>query len=282
MCLIAFRLAPEAFAPLVFVSNRDEFYARPTAPASFWSDAPEVLAGRDLKGGGTWMGVTKTGRWAALTNVREPHRHDPDAPSRGDLVAEYLRGTQRPMDYLATVAADARRYNGFNLLVGHGATVAYLANRARANAEPYGVGTDADEVEHAPPRRVAPGLHGLSNALLNTPWPKTERVRQKLARVLATTDVEATPDPLRLLDLLDDDVRPSDDALPDTGVGLDLERVLSSLFIRSPDYGTRASTALVIFADGRVVFAERTFVRGIPKRTRVFRFRSVPAPADVR
>lgn len=261
MCLIAFRYSDHPEYALVFAGNRDEFYERPTAPAQFWDDAPHVLAGRDRKAGGTWLGVTRTGRWAAITNVRDPSSRDPDAPSRGQLVADALTGSQPPEDYVRSVAARATQYNGFNLLVGSPSACWHLTNRADLTE-------DADDPVRM--QAVAPGTHGLSNATLDTPWPKVKRGTRKLDAALADG-----AGPERLLDLLDDREPAPDDELPDTGVGQAVERMLSPLFIESPDYGTRSSTVLLIRHDGRVTFAERTFERGTPVGTREFSFEIV-------
>ena len=238
MCLILFAAHTHSAYPLVVAANRDERFDRPAAPARWWSDAPGVLAGRDLQGRGTWMGVARDGRWAAVTNVREPRvPQRPDAPSRGWLVADFLRGSTGPHAYLAELAPRGGEWNGFNLLAGDAEGVWWLSNRA--------VG----------PVPIPPGVHGVSNALLDTPWPKVERGRDDLSRILAGPDDDMEEALFRTLALRD----PAPDArLPDTGVGTELERSLSSLFIAMPGYGTRASTVLRIRRDGLVRFTERT------------------------
>jgi uncharacterized protein with NRDE domain len=238
MCLILLAAHMHSAYPLVLAANRDERYDRPAAPAAWWSDAPGVLAGRDLEGRGTWMGVARDGRWAAVTNVREPSvPQRPDAPSRGWLVSGFLSGAWTAEAYLASLAPRADEWNGFNLLVGDAGDAWWLSNRAPG------------------PVRIEPGVHGLSNALLDTPWPKVERGRDDLARILAGPEDEIEPSLFRTLALRDP---APDDRLPDTGVGLDAERALSSLFISSPAYGTRASTVLRIRRDRRVFFTERS------------------------
>ncbi|HEX8362001.1 MAG TPA: NRDE family protein [Longimicrobium sp.] len=241
MCLVLFAAHTHSAYPLVVAANRDERFDRPAAPAAWWDDAPQVLAGRDLQGRGTWMGVTRDGRWAAVTNVREPSiPQRPHAPSRGDLVAGFLTGAEDARTYAARIATRGAEWNGFNLLVGGPDGVWWLSNRAPG------------------PLRVEPGVHGLSNALLDTPWHKVERGREDLARILAGPEDEMEESLFRTLALRD----PAPDArLPDTGVGVEWERALSSLFIALPDYGTRASTVLLVGRDGTVSFAERT-VRG--------------------
>jgi uncharacterized protein with NRDE domain len=243
MCLILLAHGVHPDNPLVLAANRDEFYARPTAPAAFWDDAPHVLAGRDLTAGGTWLGVTRSGRWAALTNYRDPPTPQPGRPSRGALVGDFLRGDATPADYLAAVAADAARYDGFNLLVGDLTGAHYFGNRLPGDAAP---------------RRLEPGLYGLSNHLLDTAWPKVERGRRLLGDLLDA----GAPTPEALLDILyDTEIAPAH-ALPDTGVGADRERVLSASFIATPTYGTRASTALIVDRARNATFVERTFLPG--------------------
>lgn len=236
MCTLLLAWQAHPALSLVVAANRDEEYARGTAPARFWADAPELLAGRDLVAGGTWLGVTRSGRFAAITNVREPGVRAPaSARSRGELVAGFLlAGTVTPEAYLAGVTPD--RYAGFNLVVGDRSSLWYLTNRS---------GT---------PERLAPGIHGVSNARMDTPWPKVVRGKAGLARLVgggavALADVQA---------LLADPRPAPDEALPDTGIGLFGERMLSPLFIETPLYGTCSSTAVVITADGRAAFSERT------------------------
>lgn len=241
MCLIllAYRARPDV--PLLFAANRDEFFDRPTAPAAFWPDEPHVLAGRDLRAGGTWMGISRDGRWAAVTNVRgaEPDRRE--LRSRGHLVSGFLRGDPPARDYLGDLVADADEYAGFNLLVGDHTGVYYFGNR----------GGD--------PRELAPGIYGLSNHLLDTPWPKVERGKRALSRVV---DSAAAPRPESLLEILYDSEIAPDHQLPDTGLGRELERRASAPFIVDTEYGTRSSTALVIRDSGVATFLERTFLPG--------------------
>lgn len=250
MCLLVFgyKCVPEY--PLLFAGNRDEFYERPTAPAGVWEEAPHVLGGRDQKSGGTWMGVTRSGHWGVVTNVRAPGAYREDARSRGDLVAHYLREEPDPEQYLQAVADRAYQYNGFNLLVGTPTALYYFSTQDR-------------EVQS-----VSPGIHGLSNDQLDTPWPKVERARGALQRCLA--DENWTEE--ALLDLLDDRRPAPEEELPDTGVGRDKERMLSPVFIEGNRYGTRASTVLRIARDGTVSFVERTFEQGEPGETRRFSF----------
>ena len=249
MCLILFAQDAHSDYPFVFAGNRDEFYERPTAPATFWDDAPHVLAGRDLKGGGTWLGVTRHGYWATVTNVRDQVPHRENAPSRGHLVAEYLKEEPDPESYLHALAGEADRYNGFNVLVGTPKQAFYFSNRD---------GT---------PRSVDDGIHGMSNAQLDDPWPKVERSTSRLRTVLKEG---ATPD--RLLEILHDRTPAPDHQLPHTGVGKNTERMLSPPFIETEEYGTRSSTVILVHRSGAVTFVERTFEHGDSSGTRRFSF----------
>lgn len=234
MCLIVFAWRPGHALPLVVAANRDEFYSRPTQALAAWDDAPGVHAGRDLEAGGTWLGIGPNGRFAALTNIRDPSQ--PVGPrSRGELVAGYLMGELDVEAYLDQVASRSAQYSGFNLLVGDAGRLGYL------NA-------------HDPaPRLLAPGIYGLSNAGLDTPWPKLVKARRALAAELAS------PEPRRLLAILADDTVVPDAELPETGVGLATERLLSSAFIASQNYGTRASTVLIVDDRGQRRMIERSF-----------------------
>lgn len=251
MCLLVLAFKAHPRYRLVVAANRDEFHHRPTEPAHFWPDRPNLLAGRDLEAGGTWLGVTRGGRFAALTNFREPGRHRADAPSRGGLVTAFLTGRETPLDFLASLAERAVRYNGFSLVVADGTRLAHLSNRGAA------------------PAPISPGVHGLSNHLLDTPWPKVTRTRDRLRELLARDQVE----PSSLLDLLADRDPPPDAELPDTGVGLELERLLGPPCVVSLTYGTRCSTALLVGRDGEVRLVERTLdPNGNPTATREHRF----------
>ncbi len=253
MCLIVFAIDRHPGNALVLAANRDEFFQRPTAAAAFWSDSPELLAGRDLQGGGTWLGVTRGGRWAAVTNVREPGAPASGERSRGLLVRDYLRGRSDPETFLARLVAERERYPGFNLLLGGWGGVWYYSNRG------------------AQPCRLGPGLYGLSNARLDTPWPKVSGARAGLERLLQEGgDLAAAS----LFRLLADETRPPDADLPATGVSLEWERTLASRFIRSEDYGTRCSTILRLERDGHIDFRERSFAAGGSSSERGFRWRA--------
>ncbi|MFH1845383.1 MAG: NRDE family protein [bacterium] len=242
MCLILFANQVHPDYPLVLAANRDEFYDRPTAQLAQWDDQPDLFAGRDLHAGGTWLGLTRSRRLAAVTNYREPGVHRSGAPSRGELVTDFLTGRAGASEHLQELAGRAAGYNGFNLLLGEGQDLYYFSNR-----EPV------DGVVTTP---LAPGLYGLSNHLLDTPWPKVRRGKESMAALLDGTD---EPLPTPFLELLGDGELAPDDELPDTGVGLDWERRLSPMFIESPDYGTRCSTVILRERRGLVTIAERSF-----------------------
>lgn len=252
MCLIlvAWQAHPEF--PFVLAANRDEFFARRSASADFWTDQPQLLAGRDLEAGGTWLGMTRSGRFAALTNFRDPGSHKPQAPSRGKLVADFLTGDADIDAYLDTL--NPAEYNGFNLLLGAGAG----QNRQLVAF------SNISNKRHT----LAPGVYGLSNHLLDTPWPKVGAGKTALAAALT-----ALPDESRLSGLLRDDTVHPDQALPATGVSLEWERLLSAAFIHSPDYGTRCSTVIKIDAKHTASFDEQTWLPdGHAGARRRFRF----------
>jgi uncharacterized protein with NRDE domain len=250
VCLLLLALGVDAELPLAVAANRDEFRERPSAPAAFWEDAPEILAGRDLSAGGTWLGVSRTGRFAAVTSVREGRAARSGARSRGRLVSDFLSSRTDAETYMRLVADEAHLYDGFNLVAGGVDGLFWLSNRA---PPPGG-------------ERLARGVHGISNALLDTPWPKLTAARESLASILcdARGAVDARALPASLLGLLSDATRAEDAQLPDTGIGLERERVLSSAFIDTPAYGTRASTVVLFHADGRVELEERTHAAGRP------------------
>lgn len=228
MCLIAlaYKIHPEY--PLIIAANRDEFLERPTKAAEFWPDAPHILAGKDLKAGGTWMGVTKSGRFAALTNYRDLRRDRVDGPSRGQLVLKALDG--------GVDGIDAGVYEGFNLLYGSVNALRYCNNIDGLDEE------------------LLPGVHGLSNAVLDTPWPKVTRAKQGMQQWVDGGAAPTEP----LFGLLMDDTKAVGGELPDTGVGLEWERMLSSILIRAEGYGTRCSTVVTVDREGRMSFEERS------------------------
>ncbi|MBJ6726002.1 NRDE family protein [Geomesophilobacter sediminis] len=237
MCLIlmAYRVHPRY--PLILAANRDEFYDRPTAAAGFWEGQLDLLAGKDLVHGGTWLGVTRQGRLGAVTNYRDPRHVIPDARSRGELVTSFLCSAVDAGGFLANLGDQSAAYNGFNLLVGDVEQLLYFSNRAGKIVP------------------IEPGIHGVSNHLLDTPWPKVARGKELLARAVAAGDVSAE----RLFTILADREKPCDAELPATGVSLEWERLLSSIFIVSPTYGTRASTVLLVNEHRELAFVERSF-----------------------
>jgi uncharacterized protein with NRDE domain len=233
MCLVLIAWRGDAKYPCVIAANRDELHLRPTAPAHWWRSRPPILAGQDLSAGGTWLGMTRTGRFAALTNYRDPEQRRPGTPSRGTLVASILQSNdslERSLEHLGNVSA---AYNGFNLLFSDGERLA-IYESARGSG-----------------RILDPGIYGLSNHLLDTPWPKVQTAKSRLSRALADLDTTAA-----VLALLRDEAPAADDQLPRTGVGLEWERLLSSAFVRAPDYGTRCSTVLRIDESRHACFDE--------------------------
>ncbi|MFA7149387.1 MAG: NRDE family protein, partial [Syntrophomonadaceae bacterium] len=227
---------------LVVAANRDEFYQRPTSPAAFWPDNPDILAGRDLKEGGTWMGITTSGRFAALTNYRDPASFKPEARSRGHLVKDYLSSDLAPETYAADLVDGGSSYNGFNLLMGTCQSMYYYSNREKII------------------RNIPAGVHGLSNALLNTPWPKVTRGIKALATLLQHDDIKVE----QLFTMMTDREQPHDQELPRTGVSLEMERMLAPTFVMSPKYGTCLTTVILVERNYNVQFWERSFKDGQP------------------
>ena len=254
MCLILFSLDRHPVYRLVFAANRDEFYNRPTSPADF-RRAGAFIAGKDLKSGGTWMGITKTGRFAAVTNYREGWKQPENTPSRGHLVRDFLTGDLSPRDYLEKIKMSAMAYNGFNLLAGNTEGLYYYSNRD-------------DNMQ-----KVPPGIHGISNHLLDTPWPKVQKGKRLFSEIMSTN---MKIDPEDLFTLLGDQSKTPDEYLPETGIGMEWERILSPIFIVSDIYGTRSSSVILWDKKNNIEFFERNFhpVDGkiIQGETRVFRF----------
>ncbi|WP_136417284.1 NRDE family protein [Herbaspirillum sp. ST 5-3] len=238
MCLIVFAWQVVPGMPLVAAGNRDEFYDRPASPAAWWNDHPHVYAGRDLRGGGTWLGVTRDGRFAAITNIRAPSEKRDDAPTRGALVADYLAGDMSPEEYLDTISHGAHRFNGFNLLLADQDNLIWYSNRAE------------DDQRNGKP--LPPGIYGLSNGSLDSPWPKVVRTKAQFASLLC----QGAPEDA-YFDMLTDTTRASDCRLPKTGVSLEWERVLSAVCIESPEYGTRASTVAQLRSGNTAQLRER-------------------------
>lgn len=236
MCLIAFAYRHHPGYRLVVAANRDEFFARPAAALGWWDDG-RVLAGRDLYAGGAWLGCGRDGRFAALTNYRDLRQQRNAARSRGELSAAFLGSELSAADYLAAVRSQRSEYNDFNLLLFDGEQLLCLESRY-------------DSVQ-----RIAPGVHALSNHRLNTPWPKVRRLRAALEQSCSADDLSAA---------LSDAEPAADDELPDTGVGLAWERLLSPPFVRSEHYGTRAQTLLWLGEDGSACMQEQSFAADGP------------------
>ena len=253
MCLILLSYDMHPVYRMVLAANRDEYYDRPTAPLAFHDDSPEILGGRDLKHHGMWLGVTRSGRIAAITNYRDPEFNISDAPSRGFLVRDFLAGDSPPKAYLEHIQCNKDRYNGYNLLVGDRTALFYYSNRGN------GI------------QKLTPGMYGLSNRFLDTPWPKITKGKNALENLL---NGKGNLDPEDIFTLLRDGSHPPDPMLPDTGVGLEWERVLSPLFITSEFYGTRSSSIILIKRGGEVTFMERTFIPdgGVAKAEKTRRY----------
>jgi uncharacterized protein with NRDE domain len=237
MCLIVMAYRQHPQYRLIIAANRDEYYRRPTAAAAFWTDCSDVLGGRDLQQMGTWLGITRTGRFAALTNFRDPAAVLPSARSRGELVKSFLCGNKSASDYLRQVEREGGCFNGYNLLVRDKSCLFYYSNR--------GGGI----------REIGSGVYGLSNHLLDTPWPKVLKAKAKMTECISQPGQVNSES---LFAVLADARQAPDEELPDTGVGMEWERTLSPIFIASPDYGTRSSTVILEDYNGRVQFIERT------------------------
>lgn len=252
MCLINLHFHDHPNYKLIIAANRDEFYKRPTAPAGFWEDHSNILAGRDLVGMGTWLGMTTSGRIAALTNYRDPNDGQADKKSRGLIVRNFLESSMPADEFFTGLQQEKDLYAGFNLIAGTPEQLFYYNNIQ-------------DDISF-----VSKGTHGLSNAFLNTPWPKVTKGKERLAAYIRQNSA-IEPDPL--FDIIADAEEAPDEYLPDTGVGLELERKLSSMFIQTPGYGTRSSTVLLIDQNNHVTFVERTYNNGSYENENQFTFK---------
>ncbi|MEN2767836.1 NRDE family protein [Ornithinibacillus xuwenensis] len=239
--LILFQLQEHPHYKLILTANRDEFYNRPTAQAQFWQTAPTILAGRDLEQMGTWLGITKEGRVAALTNYRDPKQMKFGKFSRGAIVSNYLESMDTAEHYLEALRKDKLNYVGFNVLVGNPNELAYYNNIEDSMTA------------------IPPGTHGLSNHFLNTPWPKVEKGKKKLQEYTLNREKIIVED---LFQILSDSEEADEKEIPDTGIDKELEKRLSPMFIALPDYGTRCSTVVTIDNNNYVTFSERTFQAG--------------------
>ena len=240
MCLVTFAYDCHPNYRLIVAANRDEYYERPTEAAHFWTSCPSVLAGRDLEMLGTWMGITSTGRFAALTNYRDPAPQIMNAKSRGFLVSNFLCNTESPKEYMLEVVNNRTLYNGFNLLVGDSKSLLYF-NKLSSSAEV-----------------LKPGIYGLSNHFLNTPWPKVQKSKEALMNYL---EEQSFFKPEGLFEMLADIEQAQDCNLPETGLSQGRERLLSAIFIPGTDYGTRSSTVILIDRNNHVIFTERSFFK---------------------
>ena len=240
MCLLVFAWNVHPRYRLIFAGNRDEFHDRPASPMGWWADQPDILAGRDLQAGGTWLGVSRAGAFGVVTNFREMQRPTPGMPSRGALITRYLSAGQPAARFLAELQAEAAPYAGFNLLLADSTEMHYASNRA----EPFS-------------RALPAGVHGLSNHLLDTSWPKLARTQARFEQLLALPEPRLED----LLAMLADRETAADHLLPDTGIGLEWERLLSAPFIVDARYGTRCSTVVRIGRDALLEIRERRFDR---------------------
>ncbi|MFH2065714.1 MAG: NRDE family protein [Pseudomonadota bacterium] len=258
MCLILFSYNQHPDYLLILAANRDEFFDRPAKPLDFWEDNPSVLAGKDLVGGGTWLGITRSLRYAAITNFRDPFDRKKKAPTRGNLVRNFLCGQSSPENYIKQIQHTGHQYHGFNLLVGEKDQLWYYSNRSSAAMN------------------VPGGFHGLSNHLLNTPWPKVIQGKSKLKSVFSRSGIDIQD----TFQVLGDRSSPPDDQLPDTGVGQRWEKILAPIFIDSDIYGTRCSSLLTIKRSGEVMFVERTFSSDDRKKItqKIIRFANGASP----
>jgi uncharacterized protein with NRDE domain len=238
MCLILFAYRSHPRYPLIVAANRDEFFSRPAKVANYWGSTPEILGGRDLQGGGTWLAIEPSGSFGAVTNYRDPSLVVDDAPSRGKLVIDFLTSSLSTDAYLDQISQTGSEHNGYNFLAYRNFRLGYCSNRGRSG-----------------PTILGPGVYGLSNHLLDTPWPKVERGKAGLRQLLMEGDLSSGS----IADLLVDRHVADDTELPSTGVPLDVERSLSSIFIRMKGYGTRCSTTVLFGSDGSIDFSELTY-----------------------
>jgi uncharacterized protein with NRDE domain len=258
MCLLVLAWKSHPRYRLVLAGNRDEFHDRSATPLNWWQDDPRILGGRDLKASGTWLGVARSGRFGVVTNYRDLQAPVEGAPSRGNLIPRFLTGATSPKEFLDDLRGAALRYSGFNLLVGGTRALYYFSNR----------GSQA-------PTALAPGIYGLSNHLLDTPWPKLARTRERFSKLLAEPDLAADD----LFAMLSDREQTPADNLPSTGLPADWERVVSSPFIVNERYGTRCSSLLLVERNGRTVLHERRFdSAGVQTGTSRFEFTSAEVP----
>jgi uncharacterized protein with NRDE domain len=243
MCLIVFAYKSHNKYKFILASNRDEAYKRPTMDAHKWEQKPFIIAGKDMEQGGTWLGINEKGLFAAVTNYRQPALNTENKLSRGVMLTDFLSGSLDSADYLEKLAGKAELYNGFNLLIGDPENLYYFSNIEQII------------------KKIEPGLYGISNALFDTPWPKVEFAKKKLAEAISSDDVSEA----EIFTMLANEAVFPDDLLPDTGLGLEIERKLSPLFIKSGFYGTRSSNIVTIDYDNNVNFIERVYEQSSEK-----------------
>ncbi len=257
MCLLVLAWKHHPRYRLILAGNRDEFHDRPAAPLNWWQDDPRILGGRDLKANGTWLGVARSGRFGVVTNYRDLQAPVENAPSRGQLIPRFLTGATSPKEFLDDLRGAAPRYSGFNLLVGGTRALYYFSNRGPN------------------PVALSPGVYGLSNHLLDTPWPKLARTRERFTALLAQPEIS----PEDLFAMLADREQASGTDLPSTGLPEDWERVVSAPFIVNERYGTRCSSVLLVERTGRTILQERRFdATGIQSGNSRFEFTSAEVP----
>jgi len=237
MCLIVFSYKNHSKYPFIFAGNRDEFYSRPTRTAHFWDTKPQILAGKDLKAGGTWLGISKTGEFAALTNYRDLNHPRNREKSRGELIPYILTTSEPEKQAVKNIISNGDQYDGFNMIAGNTDKLFYLSN-IRESYEP-----------------IKPGVYGLSNAFLDTPWPKTEQSKKDFSNAILGNN----PDEEAIFRFLKNPKTYPSDQLPNTGLTPEMEKAISPVFIETDKYGTRCSTLLMIDNNGQVTFIERTF-----------------------
>lgn len=250
MCLIVFSYKTHPQYPLILAANRDELYNRPTRKAQFWEEEPEILAGKDLKGGGTWLGVSKERKIAALTNYRDIESIKENAPTRGNIIKDFLTEGSSSERFLQGLQKTGDQYNGFNLIAGSVNNLFYYSNQKNSYSE------------------ISPGIHSISNAFLDTPWPKTEAA----ARSFREKTAAANPKEEELFELLCNTDQYPDKELPKTGLPAEMERAVSAIFIKMPGYGTRCSTLVFVDNQQRITFVERTFLPGTTEPNSTVRY----------
>ncbi|PIE20894.1 MAG: hypothetical protein CSA61_00170 [Neptuniibacter caesariensis] len=237
MCLIIFAYKSHPEYPFVLLANRDEFYQRPTQPMKFWDDCPDILAGRDLEQMGTWLGINQAGKFTAVTNYRDGRHPSLNKRSRGELTRDFLSNALTAEEHLDSLAQRKQDYGDFNLLLGDASGLYYCSNRG-------------GETE-----KLVPGIYGMSNALLNTPWPKLTQAKRVFTEAINST----TLSPEKLIPIMSDREQAADAALPDTGISFEWEKLLSSGFIQGENYGTRATTLLMQKDNGDTYITEQNY-----------------------